>query len=562
MPKKKTQIQVINEFHKVHGNRYDYSLVNYVNSSTKIRVICSVHGEFEIDPGHHKNGSGCRQCYFESQRISKEEFIQRAEKHFGDRYDYSLFNKLPKNGDQIKILCREHNNTFFQDPKSHVRGHTGCPECLSVMLAGSQEERGVFKTKESLTNKFIEQARVIHDDKYDYSEFEYLKANTKGKILCPKHGEFWQSPSNHLRGSNCPNCSRENQQKISFKNQCQELGVDYWRALKRREAGLPEEKILDPGYVRNSRETSVIRVFRVNYPNLEEAVRCLNPPASPHAIARWIGKGMSPEEAFNRIPNPGYAEGIIYLITHKESSKQYVGLTTQSLDRRWKYHIEQAFSGYIKSNKSLHHAIREYGVDAFEISQIDQGTSKKDLEQKEKEWIKKLGTLSPNGYNISTGGVSGGSNKKSVCIDDIRFESVGEAAIYLSQSRNISLSAANKRISQNKIDVKTPAKPGESLIKTKAYKSWSRIIHGAINPKSKDYIPGLEIYPEWYDFKQFLQDVGNPPKEGMAFARLDKERGFFPDNCAWLTKSEASVINAEYMKRTGKFKRRASQFID
>lgn len=559
MPSRKTQQQLIEEFREIHGDYYDYSLVEYVNSSTKIRVVCPVHGEFEIAPGHHKDGVGCRKCYFASQRISKEEFIHRARDYFNNRYDYSLFSELPKNGQKIKILCREHNKIFLQEPKSHMRGHTGCPVCISLMLAGFQEERGKTKTKEDLTIVFIERARAIHGSKYDYSDFEYLSSSKKGKILCPKHGIFWQSPSNHLRGKNCPNCSHERQKETTFKSRCKELGVDYWRALKRREAGLSEEIIFDRKYVRSLREVGEIIVFGVKYPNLKEAVRCLKPPASSHTIARWIREGMLPEEAFNRIPNPGYAKGIIYLITHKEWGKQYVGLTTQSLERRWIYHIEQAFAGYIKRDESLHHAIREDGPDAFEIRQIDQGISKKDLENKEKEWISKLGTLAPYGYNISTGGVSGGSNKKSVYIDDIRFESVEKAAIYLSHTRNISLSAAKKRISQGRINVKTPAKPGESLIKTKAYKAWSRIIHGALNPKSKEYISGLDIHPSWRNFEQFLQDVGNPPEGNMAFSRLDKDKGFFSDNCAWLTKSEASIINARYMKKQGRLGRNSSQ---
>ncbi|PSB19251.1 excinuclease ABC subunit C [Phormidesmis priestleyi ULC007] len=556
MPSKKTQQQLIAEFHQAHGDYYDYSSVEYVNSPLKIRVICPIHGEFEISPGHHKNGVGCRKCYFESQKILKEELVHRSQKHFGNRYDYSLFIELPKSGEQVSILCREHNIIFLQEPRNHIGGHTGCPECLSITLAGSQQERGEVKSKEDLNNLFVERARNVHGNKYDYSQFKYLTVDKKGRIFCPKHGEFWQTPSNHLRGTNCPSCSRDSQRETTFKNKCKELGVNYWRSLKRREAGLSEEKIFDKEYVRGSRKVGEIIVFGVKYPNLKEAIRCLNPLASRRTIARWIRAGIPPEEAFDRIPNPGYAEGIIYLVTHKKSGKQYVGLTIQTLERRWKYHVEQAFAGYIKGNESLHYALRENGSDAFEIRQIDRGTSKKDLEKKEREWIKKLGTLIPNGYNISTGGVSGGSNKKVTCIDDIRFESVEKAAIYLSETRNISLSAAKKRISQCRVNVKTIAKPGESLTKTKAYKAWSRIIHGALNPKSKEYIPRLEIYDSWRDFKQFLRDVGNPPEESMAFSRIDKDEGFFPDNCAWLTKSESSIINAEYMKKKGKLGRK------
>jgi group I intron endonuclease len=549
MPKRKTQQQILREFHQAHGNYYDYSLVQYVSSQIKVKILCPTHGEFQINPGHHKNGVGCRKCYFESQRISKQEFIARSEQHFGKRYDYSLFDVLLASGNQVKIACKEHNITFLQEPRSHMRGHTGCSQCLSDMLSGPQEKRGEIKSREELNIAFMERSQQIYGERYNYTKFKYISASSKGEIICTMHGSFHQSPSNHLKSQGCPKCCHESKYSNSFKNKCKEMGVDYWRALKRREAGLPEDKIFEKQHVRNSRKTTEIEIYGTTYPNLKEAIRSLNPPAGRETIARWIRKGIPPEEAFDRIPNPGYAEGIIYLIQHKNSGKQYVGLTIQTLERRWKHHVEQAYSGYIKGEESLHHAIREYGPNTFEIREIDQGTSKKDLEKKEIEWIKKLETLVPNGYNISTGGTSGGSNRKSIYIDNMRFESIEKAAIYVSETRKISLSAAAKRINQGRIDVKTPAKSGESLVKTKAYKSWSRIVHGAINPKSKEYIPGLEIYKPWRDFHIFLEDVGNPPQANMAFSRLDKGKGFFPDNCAWLTKSESSRINTNNMRK-------------
>lgn len=67
MPQKKTQEEILLEFKQSHGDHYDYSLVEYINTSTKIKVICPVHKIFEIAPSHHKNGVGCRKCYFESQ---------------------------------------------------------------------------------------------------------------------------------------------------------------------------------------------------------------------------------------------------------------------------------------------------------------------------------------------------------------------------------------------------------------------------------------------------------------------------------------------------------------
>lgn len=149
-------------------------------------------------------------------------------------------------------------------------------------------------------------------------------------------------------------------------------------------------------------------------------------------------------------------------------------------------------------------------------------------------------------------GVSGGSNKRTTVLDGQRFSSVMDAAKYLVETKGISLAAARKRLASKRVEVKTRAKPGESLVKTPAYKAWSHIKHGALNPKSKDYIPGIEMHDPWKtDFERFHEDVGDPPAKGMAFTRLDKSKGFFPDNCAWLTKSESSKLNAANMKANG-----------
>jgi group I intron endonuclease len=551
MPKKATQEEVIAAFHQTHGNRYDYSMMEYVSSSSKVRVICSQHGMFEVTPQHHKKGIGCRPCYFDRQKISKEEFLRRSKEAFGELYNYSYFSEMPSHGEKVKILCVEHKKLFLQDPRIHMRGHTGCPICQSVKLSGPTENRGVIRNKEEITEEVVKKFKSVHGDIYNYQKFSYVNSSTKGEIICEIHGSFFQITHNHLKGHNCPQCSIIKKKGNTFKKLCHEKGVDYYRALKRRQAGLSLDKIFDQDFIRRSREVNPIKVFGKSYPNLKEAVRSLKPPASRKTINRWMDEGMSPEEAFERIPNPGYSEGIIYVVTNITTGKKYVGLTVQTLERRWKYHTEQAQSNRVKSELSLHAAIRRYGALDFNIQYLDRGTTKKNLESKERHWIKKMGTLTPNGYNICKGGVSGGSNKKSLTVDDIHFESIGQATEYIAMSKKISLAAAQKRISTGRIDIKKPAKKGESLVKTKAYKAWSRIIHGALNPRSKDYISGVEVHEAWRDFSIFLHDVGNPPTNHVAFTRLDKTRGFFPDNCAWLTKSDSSKLNASYMKEQG-----------
>lgn len=332
-----------------------------------------------------------------------------------------------------------------------------------------------------------------------------------------------------------------------------EAGVDYWRALKRREAGMSEEKIFATGYVRSQKVTpTAMTVHGVFYPSIRAACAALSPPASETTIERWIKSGTAPEAAFMRVPNPGYRNGIIYSVTHRATGKRYVGLTVQSLERRWKYHQEQAAAGHIKGEASLHAAIREHGAEAFEVCQIDGGTTKLDLEAKERRWIAALGTLAPHGFNLDPGGVSGGSNARPVVLDGVKYGSVGEAALAVQAMYGVTEAAAKKRIAKGRVHIRKPARPGESLVKTKEYKAWSSIVYGLLRPGSKSYVGDLGMEPAWRDFAAFHAEVGNAPGPEYCFARKDKKQGFYRSNCCWMTKSEASRINFAYMKAAGR----------
>ena len=61
------QENVIERFEIVHGDKYDYSLVEYVNSKSKIKIICKEHGIFEQIPNSHLNGNGCKKCGYKNQ---------------------------------------------------------------------------------------------------------------------------------------------------------------------------------------------------------------------------------------------------------------------------------------------------------------------------------------------------------------------------------------------------------------------------------------------------------------------------------------------------------------
>ena len=185
----------IEKARKIHGDKYDYSKINYINNHTKVCIVCPEHGEFWQTPGSHTNtGNGCPLCGnkngSEKRLKSINIFIKQAKEIHGDKYDYSKV-EYSGNHEKVIIICPEHGE-FLQSPDKHLQGHR-CPKCAG----------GIKLT----TEDFLKKAKEVHGDKYDYSKVEYINSHTNVCIICPKHGEFWQTPRSHLAGSGCSKCS-------------------------------------------------------------------------------------------------------------------------------------------------------------------------------------------------------------------------------------------------------------------------------------------------------------------------------------------------------------------
>ena len=200
MPKKKTKEDFIKESTEKHGNKYDYSKVEYVNAHTKVCIICPEHGEFEQAPTNHLSGNGCPTCGLEKIRESlsspKEDFIEKARKVHGNKYDYAKVDYVNAHT-KVCIICPKHDHgEFWQTPNNHLNDR-GCPKC-------GDENRSEKQT--STKEEFTKKANDVHGDKYDYSKVNYVNNQAKVCIICPEHGEFWQISSDHTNGRGCPKC--------------------------------------------------------------------------------------------------------------------------------------------------------------------------------------------------------------------------------------------------------------------------------------------------------------------------------------------------------------------
>lgn len=195
--KKLTTIQAIAKCIAVHGDKYDYSRVEYTGRHGKIEIVCPEHGSFWQRYGDHVRGKRCPECASEEARFSIEQFVQRAESVHGNKYDYSNVRYV-NNKMHVLIGCPEHG-LFKQTPRNHFEGQ-GCPACGREKLSSAQRD-----TKDA----FIAKAREVHGDRYDYSRVQYVSSRRYITILCTEHGPFEQHPKSHLSGHGCPACGRE-----------------------------------------------------------------------------------------------------------------------------------------------------------------------------------------------------------------------------------------------------------------------------------------------------------------------------------------------------------------
>lgn len=195
-----TQDEVIRRFHKVHDDKYDYSLVEYVNYDTKVKIICPIHGIFEMTPSNHIRGQGCPKC--KGIHLTTKEIIDEFHKIHRDKYDYSktVYNKMHE---KITVICPEHGE-FQITPSKHRIGQ-GCPKCGILKRAKNQ----------SYDNEsFIKLLQRVHNGKYIYTKTA-LNGNLHNRITitCPIHGDFEQIAQSHLNGHGCQKCQTSHLEK-------------------------------------------------------------------------------------------------------------------------------------------------------------------------------------------------------------------------------------------------------------------------------------------------------------------------------------------------------------
>lgn len=203
MATKLTKNEFVEKAKNVHGDKYNYDNVEYINNRTKVLITCKIHGDFYQTPAAHLLGQNCPKCGIinkaNSHRTSWSDLVDKFKLVHGEKYYYEpqVFKTI---NDSINIICNKHQYTFSQRIIHHLNGH-GCPICNGG--------------RKRTTEMFIIKAKSIHGDRYDYSKVEYVTKEKPVCIICPKHGEFIQKAHDHICGCGCPRCkSTKTQERI------------------------------------------------------------------------------------------------------------------------------------------------------------------------------------------------------------------------------------------------------------------------------------------------------------------------------------------------------------
>lgn len=187
----------IEKANKKHNNKYVYDKVNYINSRTKVIIICKIHGEFLQTPSNHLR-HGCLHCSGKSP-ITAEEF------------KIKLYNYFPN----IKLIG-EYKNSYT---KIIIQDELGILYKSTPIELLNLHPPSII-TAIDKNKAFAIKANKIHDYKFDYSLVDYKNNRTKVKIICPEHGVFEQIAGNHLLGANCRKCDGGGWSKTRWINLC------------------------------------------------------------------------------------------------------------------------------------------------------------------------------------------------------------------------------------------------------------------------------------------------------------------------------------------------------
>lgn len=209
MPRKKTTKEFIEDSIKKYGSKFNYCNTIYTGNKDKVVIVCPEHGEFsQVASDHLRSSHGCPKCGdkagADKNRKTLKNFIRGAKKVHGNKFDYSK-SEYVNYDTHLTIIC-PHHGEFRQAPNNHLSGQ-GCMECY---------KNSPRLSRRLIKQEFIERGNKTHSNRYIYNKVDYKTIHDKVEILCKKHGSFFQTANNHIRGQGCPVCNDQTKTTEDF----------------------------------------------------------------------------------------------------------------------------------------------------------------------------------------------------------------------------------------------------------------------------------------------------------------------------------------------------------
>ena len=194
-----------------HGNKFDYSKVDYFNSTTLVIFICNKHKiEFSQTPVKHLQNKHCcplcaKEAYSKAVRMSKKDFINESIKMHSNKFSYEKTEPL-KRHDKVKIYCEVHKKYFEQRLNLHLKAYIGCKDCI--------KDNKIKQNRDLFGKNFIENFKNKFGDNYDFSKVNYVNNFIPVDIFCIKHNIWFKQVHRNINRSktcSCPKCKKEYQ---------------------------------------------------------------------------------------------------------------------------------------------------------------------------------------------------------------------------------------------------------------------------------------------------------------------------------------------------------------
>lgn len=214
--KKFTTEEFVKKAKAVHGDNFDYKETKYINARTKVKIFCNNCKNFvyTVPDSHINKKSGCIKCFNirtgDRCRSSAKEFVKKAKKIHGNKYDYSLVEYINAKT-KVIIKCKNCNSIFTQLPSNHIglSNMNGCPFCqsssseklISEWLKNNKISFKKEKTFDTCVNSetgyklrfdfFIKPNILIeYNGKQHYEEVKFFSVNQERFFQSKKRDEF------------------------------------------------------------------------------------------------------------------------------------------------------------------------------------------------------------------------------------------------------------------------------------------------------------------------------------------------------------------------------------